>query len=236
MSGLAARFGLQAERPGQLAQARVARPLRERGHQLEQPVPRVALGQDLEQPLPGRRPDGAVQAAGQVTAQLDGLPVLRGGRVGQPRPRGPGRLPLRLIVGFGFRLGPFLDVIPRLGFVLALDRVITDRAVRTAALFAHWRASLLRSPCSASGPGASPRAARWWPFPLSATVLRNRPGQPGDSRYMPTALGSGGNASLNVDPCGPVCTATVPLLACATPPTIASPSPAPGMPRAAGAR
>ena len=48
--------------------------------------------------------------------------------------------------------------------------------------------------------------------------------------------GSGGNASVNVDPSGPVRTATVPLLACATPPTIASPSPAPGMPRAAGAR
>jgi hypothetical protein len=36
-----------------------------------------------------------------------------------------------------------------------------------------------------------------------------------------TALGSGRNASVNVDPRGPVCTATVPLLACATPPTIA---------------
>jgi hypothetical protein len=51
-----------------------------------------------------------------------------------------------------------------------------------------------------------------------------------------TAPGSGGNASVKVDPCSPVCTATLPLFACATPPTMASPSPAPGMPRAAGAR
>src|SRR5277367_3291994 len=43
-----------------------------------------------------------------------------------------------------------------------------------------------------------------------------------------TAPGSGGNASVKVDPYGPVCTATVPLFACATPPTMASPSPAPG--------
>ena len=45
---------------------------------------------------------------------------------------------------------------------------------------------------------------------------------------------SGGNARVNVDPPGPVRTSTVPSLARATLPTMASPSPAPGIPRAPG--
>jgi len=48
----AALFGLQIERPGQLAQALVALAFRERGRQLDEPVPGGALGQDLQQPLP----------------------------------------------------------------------------------------------------------------------------------------------------------------------------------------
>ena len=98
----AALFGLQVERPEQFAQALVALPCRERGGQFEQPVFGVALGEYLQQPPPGHRPVGAVQVTGQVAAQLDGLPVLRGGRLGQPGRRGPDRLPLGLIFGFFF--------------------------------------------------------------------------------------------------------------------------------------
>ena len=46
------------------------------------------------------------------------------------------------------------------------------------------------------------------------------------------AFSSGGNARVNADPAGPVRTSTVPSFACATLPTMASPSPAPGIPRA----
>jgi hypothetical protein len=50
------------------------------------------------------------------------------------------------------------------------------------------------------------------------------------------ARGCGGNARVNVDPSWPVRTSAVASLACAMRATMASPSPAPGIPRAAGAR
>ncbi len=86
-------------------------------------------------------------------------------------------------------------------------------------------------------------------------MLRIEPAEPAGRRELPVipmprfshpgrrayasaspALPRGGNARVNADPAGPVRTSTVPSFACATLPTIASPSPAPGIPRARGAR
>lgn len=89
-------------------------------------------------------------------------------------------------------------------------------------------------------PSAPPREVLW---------LVTRHGSSWNAAWAPTrrayssswrtssaARGSGGNARVNVDPSGPVRTSAVASLACAMRATMASPSPAPGIPRAAGAR
>src|SRR5215467_12468700 len=118
--------------------------LRERRHQVQQPLFGLVRRQDLEQMRPGRRERGAVQVTGQVAAQLEGVPVLpRRGPAG-PALRGPGRL--RLVLGRGLGLEPLLGagrpVRLQLAADLPLERVILARPVRTAGLFGHWRASL----------------------------------------------------------------------------------------------
>ena len=69
------------------------------------------------------------------------------------------------------------------------------------------------------------------PFRSGATLPARR------YRAMNTsARPCGGNERVNVEPSAPVRTSAVASLACAMRATIASPSPAPGIPRAAGAR
>src|SRR5260221_12727646 len=92
---------------------------------------------------PGRREHCTVQVARQLTAQLDGLPILPWWCSGEAALRGPGRP--RLILARRLRLRPFLAMRLQLAAVLALDRVILCRSVRTADLLAHWQPRFMRT-------------------------------------------------------------------------------------------
>ncbi len=130
----------ETQRPEQLCQAGEPGAAGERRHQVQQPIVRAVSREGLEQMLPGRGERGAVQVAGQVAAQLDGLPVGEARRASEPTRRGPGRVRRLLRVRLGLR--PFLAVGPQLGGLLALDRLVLGRSVRCAELFAHVSASL----------------------------------------------------------------------------------------------
>src|SRR5260370_1932358 len=116
---------------------------------------------------PGRRERRTVRVTGQIAAQLDGLPVLPMRCSGEPALRSPGRLRL-VLARLGLR--PFLTVLLQLAAVLALDRVILGRPLRSADLFAHWHASLRRTA------GAVPSHTRWW---LTLDLSRLPPLGPG---------------------------------------------------------
>src|SRR5215469_2293133 len=128
----------QAQRPDQLTETGGRGVVRQRRHQVKQPLVRRACLQRLQQVRPGRRERGAVQVTGQVAAQLDGVPVLRARLSGEPAFRGPGRV--RFVLR---RLGlwPLFTVFLQLATVLLLDRVILAWPVRSAGLFAHWHSS-----------------------------------------------------------------------------------------------
>ena len=75
--------------------------------------------------------------------------------------------------------------------------------------------------------------SRWVAWPLWAPTRHAYSCSRGETS---AARGCGGNARVNVDPSVPVRTSAIASLACAMRATMASPSPAPGIPRAAGAR